>query len=108
MPCRESDVEYMEVVDPNKLDEIRVKEWLDYDEGVIWHTSGWIIINSYSDYVIIVMQDAMAKEIFEYTTAQLFDMSESLFTSSPDGDQPLHVFMAEIRETWKPGNRISI
>lgn len=98
MPCRNRPVEYFEISRVDKEDVIVINDWLSYDEGIIWAPEGSIIINSFSDYVIVALPDRVYHDIYGCSGQDLFEDSISQFKTSLRSD--IVTFMSAIRETW--------
>lgn len=84
MPCRESPCRYFSVdAEMTDSDISVVQDWLQYDEGITWTADGNIIINSYSDFVVLGLADHVAHALFGQTVDSLFRESDSIFTRRP-------------------------
>jgi hypothetical protein len=102
MPCRGSQIRYYEISDPTGIDVRTILEWLNYDEGIIWSSSGTLIINSYSDLAVLSMSDRLSEHMFGATVRSLYNNSVSIFTEK---SRPAHVneYLALIMTTWESG-----
>jgi len=99
MPCRDTPCKYYAISDIDEIDIVTINDWLQYDEGIIWFEEGSIIISSYSDFVVLGLDDKLSCAAFGCTAESLFNDSQTVFTRTPrpaDAEE----FLAFARSTW--------
>jgi hypothetical protein len=101
MPCRDALPQTYYIDNPDKADEARVSEWLAHYEGIIWIKSGILIINSFSDYVILAMSDDVSFKMFGQSLYDIYMESETTFKADLKDDPILNDFMNALQETWE-------
>lgn len=101
MPCRDRPVRTFAVEKPDRFDVMRLTRWLAYDEGLIWSTSGSLIVNSFSDFVLLALDDETSIALFGQSGADLYRESDTLFVSGYRTDPILADFMSRVRKTWR-------
>ena len=99
MPCRGTSINYYEIINPNRDDVTQVENWLSHDEGIIWSPSGGMIINIFSDAVILTLPNKLYLDVFGVTGEMLFEQSESVFRSC-EASPSIRTFMEKVRDTW--------
>ncbi len=99
MPCRGDSRTILQIKSPDAMDTLKVREMFEYGEGILWSESGMILINSFTDYVILSLSENIALETFGFTARIMFENSENSFTDR-DLASPINVFMQALKATW--------
>lgn len=103
IPREGAEPRFYEFSSPTKMDAGKLKEWLWLDENIVWASDGTLIINKFSDVVILAWPDTLYKLVFGQSGEELFKGSESIFTRH---EVPaIQEFMELIRLTWDNPNR---
>jgi hypothetical protein len=100
LPCRDGPCEMFMIEHPNSMDRHKIYDWLQYDEGIIYLDNGSIILNSFTDIVILSMGDDLAKCLFEDSVKSIFDQSKSMFKNE-NFPEEISFFMSAVRRTWE-------
>jgi hypothetical protein len=100
MPCRDKSSKLYCIDQPDAMDVIKLFEWLNYYEGIIWTNAGTVIINSFSDYIIFSISERTSSKLFGNSVESIFTSSQSVFTRSDQSDPLIIDFMTKVRETW--------
>ncbi len=99
LPCRSKAIETVQISSGDPMDVFALRDWLAYDEGMVWTCEGEIIMNSYSDYVILGISRRSSLKLFQQDPQNLFSESLSIFKTSEE-DEEIALFMSKIRQTW--------
>jgi len=98
MPCRGKPVKFYEFSSPTKVDAARLKEWLWLGENIIWADDGTLVVNSFSDVVILSWSEDLYRAVFGQSAEELFRESKSVFTQ--EGAAIVQTFMELVKLTW--------
>lgn len=105
MPCRGKTLKTYAICGANAIDAAQVSRWLSYDEGILWTTSGNLLINSYSDLVILAISETIWIDLIGAPGFEIYNDSSPHFMARHRHDTDLDRFMKGVQNTWPVSER---